>query len=361
LLRATLLEAIAKRVRLGQYLEREAEIAALDLGNPICIVAPFRTGTTFLQHLLAQDPDCRWPRPWETAYAPPAEPSLRGDPDYFRADGRIPVLERALAGLYRRSPDLAWLHPVGAHWPEECFGLLETSLLSHSFMFYGDLQDYLDWLGQRPEAAWRVAYRRYADQLRLLHWWQPGRRWLLKNPLHMWNLPALLECLPGARVIHLHRPAAASVASLCRLLEAHQRLYLKQVDVRQVGRLARDYVRATSQRAAAARESLPQEAFLELEYGELMADPMNCVRRIRAWSGAGLSAAAEQRMRAWLASREGQPIPPTGSRPGTDLDGYGLDAGTLAHDMAAYDDLARGRPAALDRRTPLPDITGRQL
>ena len=76
-------EALIKRLRLKSYLEREPSIASIQLKSPIFLVAPARTGTTFLHRLLARDPAHRTLRLWEALQAPPADPEYQGDPEYF--------------------------------------------------------------------------------------------------------------------------------------------------------------------------------------------------------------------------------------------------------------------------------------
>ncbi len=77
------------------------------------------------------------------------------------------------------------MHPCGVDLSEECFGLLDTSFLSHSFVFCAPVVGYLDWLDERDSEDWIAAYQVYADQIRLLDWWSPGERWVLKTPFHM--------------------------------------------------------------------------------------------------------------------------------------------------------------------------------
>ena len=50
-----LLDALGKRLRLSEHLARYPEIRSVSLPSPVFIVAPFRTGSTFLHRLLAQD------------------------------------------------------------------------------------------------------------------------------------------------------------------------------------------------------------------------------------------------------------------------------------------------------------------
>lgn len=324
-------ESVAKLLRVRSYAARFPEIDDMRPRRPIFIVAPFRTGTTFLQRLLAQDGDLRWVRTWESSQAPPAEPELRHDPRYFELDGRAAFVEKSLERLHRMNPRLRESHETGARLPEECFGLLETSFTSHSFMFYARVPGYFDWLDRLDDARWRASYRLYALQLALLQWWSPSQRWLLKSPVHLWNLEALLDVFPDALIVVLHRDPRCSVPSFCRLLAAHHAFAYRRPEDRAVGELALDYTRKVLARAASARRRLPPDRFIDIEYADLLNDPLACVRGILTRAGAELSGAAETRMRAWLAC---QPQPIAGRR--EEASRYALDPAALADDFAAW-------------------------
>ena len=275
---AILLDSLGKRLGLADYLQHFPQIRVEPLPSLVFIVAPFRTGTTFLHRLLACDPENRWPRIWEVAYPPPSEPHLRADPRYFAEDARIEVAAAALRTLHRASPALNRLHPMSPNLADECFGLLETSFLSHSFMFYAELSPYLHWLDARDGADWRAAYQTYAVQLRLLQWWYPGQRWVLKSPVHLWNLDILLETFPQAFVIQLHRDPGDAMGSFCRLLASYRQVMCKAAVPAATGAQARRYMRQVLQRAVAARRRADASRFIDLRFADLMRDPISSIQ-----------------------------------------------------------------------------------
>jgi hypothetical protein len=295
-----LVETLVKRLRVEHHLAREPAIRRISIASPIFLVAPFRTGTTLLHRLLAQDPAHRTVRLWEALQAPPAESVLRGDPRYFELDERVPVARKYLETRERMSPLMAAIHPTSADAPEECFGLLETTMLSHSFMFYAPVLDYLDWLDGRSDEEWRQAYALYADQLRLLHWWSPAQRWVLKTPFHMWAVDALCATFPDALVVQQHRSPASCVASFCSLVAEAYAPIVGRVDRAQIGRMAMRYLRDALARNAAARARLPARRFIDIDYRDLVADPVACARRVYDAAGVEWTPAAESAMRAWL-------------------------------------------------------------
>lgn len=327
------LEVLVKRIRLHQYLTAFPEIAGEALRSPIFLVAPFRTGTTFFHRLLAQDPAARTPRLWEVLQAPPATPELRGDPSYFEDDYRVAHARRYIEAREKFTPELATIHPSGVDVPEECFGLLETAMMSHSFVFYGPCSSYVDWLDGRSEAEWIDTYSLYADQLRLLQWWYPGERWVLKTPFHLWAVDAILAVFPDALIVQQHRSPAKCVASYCSLTAAAYGPILTRVDRGAIGRMALRYLRDALARNAAARARLPADRFADIDYRDLMNDPMACVQQVYAHAGLDLSDEGEQAMRAYLVrERESHP----GRRHEYSLADYGLEDAEVEEAFAAY-------------------------
>ncbi len=327
------LETLVKAARLRQYLAREPAVATQSLSRPIFLVAPFRTGTTFLHRLLAQDPDARAPRLWEALQAPPAEPALRGDPAYFEHDPRVAVARKYLEAREKMSPEIASIHPSGADVPEECFGLLETTFLSHSFVFWAPVESYLDWLDGRGHAEWVACYRQYADQLRLLQWWYPGERWVLKTPFHLWAMDAIAEVFPDAVFVQQYRDPVKCVASYCSLTVEAYRPIVTRVDREWIGRMALRYLRDALARNVAARRRLPPERFVDIDYPALMADPMACVERVYAAAGLPLEAPARAAMEAYLArERSAHPA----RRHAYSLADYGLDEAAVEAAFAPY-------------------------
>ncbi len=339
-----LLQALVKRVRLRQYLARYPEIGDIALTRPVFLIAPPRTGTTFFHRLLAQDPLARAPRLWEAMHAPPAEPALRGDPTYFEQDYRVAISRTSIGARKRFNAALDTIHPSGADQPEECWGLLETTLLSHSFMFYGPVTRYLDWLDARSHAEWVACYREYADQLRLLQWWYPGEFWVLKTPFHLWAVDAICEVFPDAVIVQQHRDAERCMASYCSLSAAAYKPLMLKVDNEQVGSQALRYMRDALARNVAARASLPAERFVDFLYADLMGDPLGCVERVYAAAGRELTADARQAMTTWL---EEQKQSPKHRGHAYSLVDYGLEEAAVEAAFADYAALVeRGAAAA---------------
>jgi hypothetical protein len=326
-----LTEAIVKRLRLERYRERFPEIERTEIPSPLFIVAPFRSGTTFLHRLLACDPNTRWTRPWETVYAAPSEPEWREDIRYFSNDSRIAYLQRSLGLTNRLHPKLHALHPVFPDQAEECFGLLEASMISPSFLFTGNIPGYLDWLAQADSTLWQAAYAVYVDQLRLLQWWYQGERWVLKSPVHLWGIAPLAHHLPKVRFVQLHRSPLDSTASFCQLLAAQHATLYREIDKGAIGRLAQHYLRYSLTRAIAMRQQLGDERFFDIGFGQLVSTPLEVIRALYRWLGWSLSQETEARMVASLNNEKHSQRSEQG-----DVSQFGLQEAVIRRYFAEY-------------------------
>src|SRR5690349_23341347 len=76
------------------------------------------------------------------------------------------------------------------------------------------LPSYSAWLSTQD---WTGPYRRHRRNLQLIGLRDAGRRWVLKNPSHLFALDALLAVYPDALVVQTHRSPRAVVASVCSL------------------------------------------------------------------------------------------------------------------------------------------------
>lgn len=274
-------DAAAGRLRARLAMERhlEATPAVLErpIRAPIVITGGWRTGTTFLFRMLATDPRLRAPLPAELG-APWRMGPLRGAL-------REAAIERA-AGRHERlhalNPELAIVHDSGARLPEECVLAMGTDFRNWGFPSTMRLDGYAAWLAGEPFDG---AYRRYRAMLQTLDAGD-GRRWLLKAPAHLAELPSLAAAFPDACIVHLHRDIVETIASGASLFAVFRSTYSDAVDPEDVGRFQTGQTalwldRALAFRAGDATRAGPAR-FVDLDYRALVADPIGAARRVYA-------------------------------------------------------------------------------
>ena len=318
---------LENRLHLADTCRRHPEIAAEPVRAPIVVVGLPRTGTTVLHALLAQDPENRVPMTWEVMHPWPAPERATYD-----TDPRIAQVERHFAGVDRVIPGFKSMHPMGALLPQECVALTAHEFATMIYHTANRVPSYQRWL---DGADLRWVYRAHRRWLQYLQWRCPGERWVLKSPGHLWALDALRAEYPDVRIVQTHRDPLKVVASLASLVAALRSMATDEIDAHEIGadwtaRLADGLERSM---VARANGMLPPSQVLDVQFHDLVRDEIATVRRIYSHFGLTLSAAAEARMRAFLAAnpREKHGVHRYA------LSAAGLDEATERRRYAAYE------------------------
>ncbi len=266
--RTRIMGVLRSRLRGAAYLADHPGVPSLDIGPPIVITGLQRTGTTFLHRLLAADPRLRALRSWEAV--DPVPP--RSGPDRRPRQARV-----ADVSLRYLAPDFFAVHPVDAQAPEEEVVLLDQSLLSTTWEATLRVPSYSAWLEEQDQAP---AYATLRRSLQILHHQEAGERWVLKTPHHLEWLDALLDEFPDARIVHTHRAPTETLPSFCSMIAHGRGVMSDHVDPLEIGE---EWLRKTGRmvdRALDTRDRRGDEVFLDIDYRELIADPLVQVARI---------------------------------------------------------------------------------
>jgi hypothetical protein len=122
------------------------------------------------------------------------------------------------------------------------------------------------------------------------------------------------------------------VASFCSMIAHGRAIFSDAVDPHRVGaQLAANALRAVN-RSMKIRDRHDASHFLDVHYGEVVADPLKQIRRIYDFLGLELSPESEQTMRQWQGSN---PQHKHGVHRYV-LEDFGLDAARLAEQFAPY-------------------------
>ena len=271
---------LSTRLRLRELIRKHPEIAELQLEPPIVIVGLQRTGTTLLHRLLAADPAAGSMRSWEGAQPLPHPHESAG-----AADLRIAKAAKDETSLRYLAPQFFAIHSVEAEAPEEDVLLLDFALHSQMPEVMFHVPTYASWLAAQDIEP---AYELHRLLLQVLQWQRPRGRWVLKTPAHLEHLDVLLRVYPGAVVVWTHRDPVQTTASSSSMLAHYQALFSDRVDHH---RLARYWLGKNAEiidRAIVVRGHRP-ESFIDINYPDLLNDPMGTVHRIHETAGRPLS------------------------------------------------------------------------
>ena len=267
-----LIEILKRRLFVQADVEREPGIRKEPITRPLFVLGMPRSGTTLLQHLLQADGGVRWLHPWEIDEPQPKVEEGARDPREERFIRRIEQSRGELSELDK-------IHALDS--PADCDLLFLPT-------FYANLQtvslhvpSYDSWLEDRSEEDWQGPYGFYRLQLQRLQRYRPtGSHWVLKSPLHLGHLPALLATFPDARLVHLHRDPKKAVASTCSMVTAHRLQKTRKVDRGEVGRFIAGRLERRVAAAMRAREEVPAAQIVDVLYPDLLSDPLGTVEHI---------------------------------------------------------------------------------
>ena len=299
-MRAMLRGALAARLLSEAGWRAHPEYAQVRLERPLFVTGLPRTGTTALHRLLAADPAHQGLELW-LAEAPQPRP-----PRQTWADN--PVFQYIQAGCERHHvehPEFMGVHYMAADQVEECWQLLRQSMRSISWECLAHLPSYSAWLRGQD---WTGAYRRHRRNLQLIGL-GAGRRWVLKNPSHLFALDALLAVYPDALIVQTHRAPEVAIASVCSLAAQATAGWSDTFAGEVIGRDQLELWASGLERFGAERarhDPDPSARFFDVSYDDLVADPVGTAEAVYAHFGLPFGGAAADAMRALSTGGPGQ-------------------------------------------------------
>jgi hypothetical protein len=318
--RHDLVRHLSTRLLLVDAHRRDPGLAQTPVPAPIFITGPARSGTSILQELLALDPALRAPLGYEMAY--PVVPE--GTTDETRREWAECEFD-LWADVH---PGFAAIHSLEAALPEECLwlvapqfdhGFWATNTNVPSFMAYRALSDAL------PVYA---CHRRFVQLL------QGGRpaTWVFKSPMHLSRLPALLAVYPDARILRTHRDPTKTMPSSVSTLVHGRWTRSDHVVPADIAASTVFGFTLMLNGIASPDAALPPAQVAELQYLDLLDDPVEAIAAAYATLGLTMGPDVPDRIRSYLAAR---PQGHAGAHRYS-LDEFGLDAATIRADLAPY-------------------------
>ena len=125
---------------------------------------------------------------------------------------------------------------------------------------------------------------------------------MFKAPRHLPGLAGLLAVFPEARIVQTHRDPAAVLPSLCSLCEILRGAASDAVDKPAIGAHWHARLKAIFEQANAVRATAAEGQILDIQYADLVADPIATVQHIYAHHGYEFTETFESAMRQWLAA-----------------------------------------------------------
>jgi len=251
--------------------------ADVPITAPIFVTGLPRTGTTALHRLLCGDPRHQGLELWLAEFPQPRPPR-----ETWHQNPVFVELETRFRKAHSENPDYTGLHYMTADEVEECWQLLRQSVHSVSYETLAHVPGYARWLAGQD---WTPPYRRHRRNLQLIGLNDPEKRWILKNPSHLFALDALIATYPDALVIQCHRPAQTIMASMCSLAQHTTAGWSNTYVGDTIGADSLETWSRGLERFNAVRAACDPAQFYDVDYVELFADPIGTVEDIYAHFG----------------------------------------------------------------------------
>jgi hypothetical protein len=287
--RALLRGALVARLLSEAAWAQHPEYADVGIERPVFVTGLPRTGTTALHRLLTADPANQGLEVWLTQAPQPRPPR--------ETWASNPVFQYIQAGFERHHvsyPEFMAVHYMAADQVEECWQLLRQSMRSISYECLAHLPGYSSWLTGQD---WTAAYRRHRRNLQLIGLPDAGRRWVLKNPSHLFALDALLQVYPDALVIQTHRAPREAIASVCSLAAQVSAGWSTTFGGEVIGRDQLETWARGLDCFTAVRAARDPAQFYDVAYDEFVADPIGTVEAVYGYFGLTLTDRAAAAMR----------------------------------------------------------------
>jgi len=310
-----------QRLQVEDWYRRHPEIDDERIESPLIGLGLPRTGSTALSMLLAQDPDVRYLRRWESSQPCPPPSTVEG------IDPRIPPDKGEMIGT-------RYHVPADTHGPMECHELMALSFASHIFQSFAQVPTYSAWLVEKADLQSTLSYQRRV--MKLLQWGEPTRPWRLKCPSHVLWLEQLVAVFPDAKYVMTHRDLTDVSLSVAELYADIIGAFTDEMDPPYIGQLNVEHWSLGMDRALAFRAAGADDLFYDIDFRAMQADPIGEVKGLYAWLGGPISDEFQERMRNWWTEAAAEREPSQRADPVE----FGIDLEQVRPRFAQYVDMA---------------------
>jgi Sulfotransferase family len=289
---AQLLQWLKNRLLLTDLLTRHPEIHDIELLPPVVIAGLPRSGTTHLHNLLGAAATFRTLPYWESnePVQLPAEIGIDPDPRHTRMHTATTVIDLVM-------PHFSLMHEMTSDHVHEEIQLLANDFSTMLFETLGEVPRWRDYYLSHDQTT---SYEYLATQLRALQFLRGGRRWLLKSPQHLEQLPTLNRVFPGVIVVCTHRDPVPVALSMIAMLTYSARMHRSPVPVFEIAASWVSRLELMLNSVVCDRDVIGPDRSADIRFDEFMADEYGVAARVYELAGEELSDESRAALRGYL-------------------------------------------------------------
>ncbi|MFL6160390.1 MAG: sulfotransferase family protein [Marmoricola sp.] len=291
-LHTQVLQMLKNRLQLTALLGAHPEIVDVEVLPPVVIAGLPRTGTTHLHNLLSAGPTFRSLPYWE---------SVEPFPPHSEGDDVEPRRERTGQAVWfadEAMPYFKRMHEMTTDHVHE-----EIQLLANDFstMFFETIAEVPAWRDRYLASDQTPHYAHLRLQLAALQHLRGGRRWVLKSPQHLEQLPVLDAVFPGATVVLTHRDPVSVVVSMATMAIYTARMLRSPVPGERLAAYWADRIGLMLGTLVRDRDTWDADHAVDVRFDDFMADDLGTAEAVYALAGEPVSDDARAAMRGYLA------------------------------------------------------------
>jgi hypothetical protein len=319
-----LLQVLKNRLLLTDLLSRHPEILDIELRSPVVIAGLPRTGTTHLHNLLATPSTFRTMPYWESVepFPLPAEVGVEPDPRRDRMDVAVSVINTVM-------PHFALMHEMTTDHVHEEIQLLANDV---STMLLETLSDVPRWRDYYQAHDQTPHYEYMATQLKAMQFLRGGRRWLLKSPQHLEQVPVLNRVFPDCIVVFTHRDPVPVALSMIAMITYSARMHRSPVPVE---RIAESWIDRLDQMLGALvrdRDTVGLQRSIDIRFDDFLSNEFGTAERVYDLAGEPFTEEARTAIADYLAGHQRGRL----GNVETSCEMFGLKEETLRERFAPY-------------------------
>ncbi|MFT7529885.1 MAG: hypothetical protein ACI9FD_000888 [Gammaproteobacteria bacterium] len=285
---------LCNRLWFSEDLARHPEILDQDIGSPVVITSPPRTGSTKLQRILGASGNFQTVPLWK-GHMFSRIPGL----DNGGMEQRITQTQRYEKWMYETSPKILTSHAEFTHQPAEDNVLCEFSFRhTHIFGLF-DSPAYCNWV---MAADMQPMYDYFHMQIQYLQWQsksEVSKPWVFKTPCHFGNEKHLCATFNSPRFLVTHRDPVKWMPSVTPTSVAYRKLYS---DRDSTSSFSADgtafFSRSTLDHLLWRREN-PDVQVMDIPFREVNNHGVDVVRKIHEFLNLEFTPEASQNIKHW--------------------------------------------------------------
>ncbi len=233
---------------------------------------------------------------WESVepFPLPAEVGVEPDPRRARMDVAVSVINTVM-------PHFALMHEITTDHVHEEIQLLANDV---STMLLETLADVPRWRDYYRAHDQTPHYEYLAGQLKAMQFLRGGRRWLLKSPQHLEQVPVLNRVFPDSIVVFTHRDPVPVALSMIAMITYSARMHRSPVPVEQIAGYWIDRLDQMLTALVRDRDAIGPQRSIDIRFDDFMANELGVAEQVYALAGEPFTHQARTAIADYLAGHQ---------------------------------------------------------